>query len=32
LAYTFCVLEAMYREAGFANVSRHPVLTGPHTD
>jgi hypothetical protein len=30
-AYTFRELEAMYREAGFSDVSGHPVPTGPHT-
>jgi len=30
-AYTFRELEAMYREAGFAHVTAHPVPTGPHT-
>jgi 2-polyprenyl-3-methyl-5-hydroxy-6-metoxy-1,4-benzoquinol methylase len=30
-AYTFRELEAMYREAGFAQVTAHPVPTGPHT-
>jgi len=30
-AYTLRELEAMYREAGFAGVSGHPVPTGPHT-
>jgi 2-polyprenyl-3-methyl-5-hydroxy-6-metoxy-1,4-benzoquinol methylase len=30
-AYTFRDLEAMYREAGFAHVTAHPVPTGPHT-
>lgn len=30
-AYTFRQLEAMYREAGFARVTGHPVPTGPHT-
>lgn len=30
-AYTLQELEAMYREAGFAEVAGHPVPTGPHT-
>jgi len=30
-AYTFRELEAMYREAGFGDVTAHPVATGPHT-
>lgn len=30
-AYTLPGLSAMYREAGFADVSAHPVPTGPHT-
>jgi ubiquinone/menaquinone biosynthesis C-methylase UbiE len=30
-AYTFRQLEAMYRQAGFDRVTRHPVPTGPHT-
>ncbi|MCL5671290.1 MAG: class I SAM-dependent methyltransferase, partial [Acidobacteria bacterium] len=30
-AYTFRELESMYREAGFGNVSSHPVPSGPHT-
>ena len=30
-AYTLRELEAMYREAGFSNVSGKPVPTGPHT-
>ena len=30
-AYTFREYEAMYREAGFARVSAHPVPHGPHT-
>jgi hypothetical protein len=30
-AYTFRELEAMYREAGFENISKHAVPTGPHT-
>jgi ubiquinone/menaquinone biosynthesis C-methylase UbiE len=30
-AYTFKDLEAMYREAGFEQVTAHPVPTGPHT-
>ena len=30
-AYTFRELEAMYRAAGFSNVTAHPVPTGPHT-
>ncbi|HLK65267.1 MAG TPA: class I SAM-dependent methyltransferase [Bryobacteraceae bacterium] len=30
-AYTFRELEAMYREAGFARVTQHPVPLGPHT-
>lgn len=30
-AYTLPELAAMYREAGFADVSARPVPTGPHT-
>jgi SAM-dependent methyltransferase len=30
-AYTFRELEAMYRSAGFADISGHPIPTGPHT-
>jgi len=30
-AHTFAELEAMYREAGFDDIARHPVPTGPHT-
>jgi 2-polyprenyl-3-methyl-5-hydroxy-6-metoxy-1,4-benzoquinol methylase len=30
-AYTFSELEAMYREAGFQQITSHPVPTGPHT-
>jgi SAM-dependent methyltransferase len=30
-AYTFRELESMYREAGFASVTAHPVPNGPHT-
>jgi hypothetical protein len=30
-AYTFRELESMYHEAGFHDVSAHPVATGPHT-
>ena len=30
-AYTFRELEGMYREAGFENITSHPVPTGPHT-
>lgn len=30
-AYTLRELETMYREAGFADVTGHPVPTGPHT-
>ncbi len=30
-AYTLRQLEAMYREAGFDQVTAHPVPTGPHT-
>ena len=30
-AYTFRELEGMYREAGFTNITAHPVPTGPHT-
>ncbi len=30
-AYTFRELESMYYEAGFGNVSSHPVPSGPHT-
>lgn len=30
-AYTFSQLAEMYRQAGFENVTAHPVQTGPHT-
>jgi len=30
-AYTFPEYQSMYREAGFTNLSAHPVPTGPHT-
>jgi SAM-dependent methyltransferase len=30
-AYTLRDLESMYHEAGFADVTGHPVPTGPHT-
>jgi len=30
-AYTFSELEKMYREAGFGDITAHPVPTGPHT-
>ncbi len=30
-AYTFRELEAMYLEAGFGNITAHPVLSGPHS-
>lgn len=30
-AYTFSELERMYREAGFRDISAHPVPNGPHT-
>ncbi len=30
-AYTFRELEAMYREAGFDNITARPVPSGPHT-
>jgi SAM-dependent methyltransferase len=30
-AYTLSDLAAMYREAGFGDVTGHPVPTGPHT-
>jgi 16S rRNA G966 N2-methylase RsmD len=30
-AYTFRELESMYHEAGFGNVSAHPVPMAPHT-
>ena len=30
-AYTLHELAAMYRAAGFADVSGHPIPTGPHT-
>jgi hypothetical protein len=30
-AYTFSELASMYREAGFGDVTAHPVPTGPHT-
>jgi SAM-dependent methyltransferase len=30
-AYTFRELEGMYRDAGFANVTEHPIAPSPHT-
>ena len=30
-AYTLAELAAMYREAGFGDVTGHPLPTGPHT-
>ena len=30
-AYTFGDLAKMYREAGFGDITAHPVPTGPHT-
>jgi len=30
-AYTFRELEAMYREAGFGDVTEHPIAPSPHT-
>jgi hypothetical protein len=30
-AYTFQDLASMYREAGFGDITAHPVPTGPHT-
>jgi 2-polyprenyl-3-methyl-5-hydroxy-6-metoxy-1,4-benzoquinol methylase len=30
-AYTFSEYQRMYGEAGFTNVTAHPVPTGPHT-
>jgi 2-polyprenyl-3-methyl-5-hydroxy-6-metoxy-1,4-benzoquinol methylase len=30
-AYTFSQLSEMYRQAGFSNITAHPVPTGPHT-
>ena len=30
-AYTFRELEEMYREAGFADVTKHPIPTGPQS-
>jgi SAM-dependent methyltransferase len=30
-AYTFRELETMYREAGFGDITAHPVPSGPHT-
>lgn len=30
-AYTFSELEAMYRQAGFGEVTAHPLPSGPHT-
>jgi hypothetical protein len=30
-AYTFNELAGMYREAGFRDITAHPVPTGPHT-
>jgi hypothetical protein len=29
--YTFSELEKMYRDAGFGDITAHPVPTGPHT-
>ena len=30
-AYTFRELESMYREAGFVNITAHPLAPSPHT-
>jgi 2-polyprenyl-3-methyl-5-hydroxy-6-metoxy-1,4-benzoquinol methylase len=30
-AYTLSQLSEMYRQAGFSNITAHPVPTGPHT-
>jgi hypothetical protein len=30
-AYTFSQLAEMYRQAGYSNITAHPVQTGPHT-
>ena len=30
-AYTFGELDAMYREAGFGDITSHPVPNSPHT-
>jgi 2-polyprenyl-3-methyl-5-hydroxy-6-metoxy-1,4-benzoquinol methylase len=30
-AYTFSQLAEMYHQAGFSNITAHPVPTGPHT-
>ncbi len=30
-AYTFRELETMYHDAGYGDVTAHPVPTGPHT-
>jgi 2-polyprenyl-3-methyl-5-hydroxy-6-metoxy-1,4-benzoquinol methylase len=30
-AYTFRELEAMFREAGYREISRHPIPQSPHT-
>ena len=30
-AYTFRDFEAMYRQAGFGDITAHPLPTGPHT-
>lgn len=30
-AYTFAELAAMYSEAGFSNISEHPIPMSPHT-
>jgi ubiquinone/menaquinone biosynthesis C-methylase UbiE len=30
-AYTFRELEGMYRDAGFTNVTEHPITPSPHT-
>ncbi len=30
-AYTFSELAAMYREAGFGNITAHPIPRSPHT-
>ena len=30
-AYTFSELESMYKEAGFSDISQHPIPMSPHT-
>ena len=30
-AYTFNELASMYKEAGFGDISKHPIPMSPHT-